>query len=187
MSFIGMEIRLAFPNEVKQIMDLIDEAKEIIAAYGSDQWQDGYPDASIIIDDILAGQGYVALEDGEIVAYTAAIFGNEEAYNAIFDGNWLTDNKDYITFHRIAVAKDKQGQAIGQTFLQGLIEGFDQVDFRGDTHEMNLGMQHIFEKLGYTYCGKVPLAGERLAYQKIKGDHEKADYQQIDEDSRYGL
>ena len=29
-------------------------------------------------------------------------------------------------------------------------------------------MQHILEKLGYVYCGKVPIDGERLAYQKIK-------------------
>lgn len=181
-----MDIRLAFPNEVGPIMTIIEGAKEVIAAYGSDQWQDGYPNADVIIEDIIKGQGYVALVDNQIVAYTAVIYGNEEAYNAIYEGQWLNDNKDYITFHRIAVAKDSQGQAIAQTFLQGLIEGHDQTDFRCDTHEKNLAMQHIMTKLGFTYCGKVPLAGVRLAYQKIKEEHEKASYQEINEDSRYG-
>lgn len=182
-----MEIRLAFPNEIQDILVLIEGAKEVIASYGSDQWQDGYPNEEVIINDILSGQGYVALVDHHIVAYAAAIYGNEEAYNHIYDGQWLVDNQDYLTFHRIAVSKNMQGQALAQTFIQGLIEGFDFKDFRCDTHEKNLAMQHILQKLGYHYCGKVPLAGMRLAYQKIKEDHERADYQEIDEDSRYGI
>ncbi|MGG6796871.1 UNVERIFIED_CONTAM: GNAT family N-acetyltransferase [Streptococcus canis] len=183
-----MDIRLAFPNEVAQVMNVIEDAKKVIATYGSDQWQNGYPNEDVIIDDILKGQAYVALNDeGTIVAYAAAIYGNEEAYNAIYDGQWRTPNQAYVTFHRIAVSKNHQGQTIAQTFLQGLIEGFDQKDFRCDTHEKNKVMQHILEKLGYIYCGKVIVEGERLAYQKLKKGHEQADYQEIDEDSRYGL
>ena len=183
-----MEIRLAFPNEVAQVMTVIEDAKAVIAAYGSDQWQNGYPNEEVIIDDILKGHAYVALNDeGTIVAYAAAIYGNEEAYNAIYDGQWRTPNQDYVTFHRIAVSKDHQGQGVAQTFLQGLIEGFDQKDFRCDTHEKNNVMQHLLTKLGYVYCGKVPLDGIRLAHQKLKERHEQADYQEIDEDSRYGL
>lgn len=182
-----MEIRLAFPNEVSQVMAVIEGAKEVIAAYGSDQWQDGYPNQELIFEDILRGQGYVALNEmGDIIAYAAAVYGNEEAYNAIYEGQWQTKNKEYMTFHRIAVSKDLQNQKIGQTFLQGLIEGIDETDFRCDTHPENKAMQHLLEKLGYVYCGKVPLSGVRLAYQKQKVDHEKADYQIIDEDSRYG-
>ncbi|MDU8038556.1 MAG: GNAT family N-acetyltransferase, partial [Streptococcus sp.] len=54
------------------------------------------------------------------------------------------------------------------TFLEGLIEGFDYLDFRSDTHAQNKAMQHIFEKLGFKQVGKVPVDGERLAYQKLK-------------------
>lgn len=39
----------------------------------------------------------------------------------------------------------------------------------------------FFEKLGYVYCGKVPIDGERLAYQKIKTKDENALYQEVDE------
>ncbi|VTS37442.1 GNAT family acetyltransferase [Streptococcus porcinus] len=181
-----MNIRLAFPNEVDSIMTIIEDAKAVLASYGSDQWQDGYPTADVIIDDIIDGVGYVALEDGEVIAYAAAIYGNEEAYNAIYDGQWLTDDRHYITFHRIAVAKDIQGKGIAQTFVEGLIEGFDYDDFRCDTHEKNLAMQAILSKLGFHFCGKVPLAGVRLAYQKLKKEDEKTvKYQEIDEDRRY--
>ncbi len=51
-----MEIRLAFPNEVDAIMQVMEDAKKCLADAGSDQWQNGYPNADVIIDDIISGQ-----------------------------------------------------------------------------------------------------------------------------------
>ena len=159
-----MEIRLAFPNEVDAIMQVMEDAKKCLAKSGSDQWQNGYPNADIIIDDIISGQAYVALEEGELLAYAAVTKSPEVAY----EGNWQAGESEYLVFHRIAVAADVQGQGVAQTFLEGLIEGFDYLDFRSDTHAENKAMQHIFEKLGFKQVGKVSVDGERLAYQKLK-------------------
>lgn len=166
-----MEIRLAFPNEVDAIMQVIEDAKKCLADAGSNQWQNGYPNADVIIDDIISGQAYVALEEGELLAYAAVTKSPEEAYEAIYEGNWQAGESEYLVFHRIAVAADVQGKGVAQTFLEGLIEGFDYLDFldfRSDTHAENKVMQHIFEKLGFKQVGKVPVDGERLAYQKLK-------------------
>lgn len=176
-----MEIRQAFPNEVDQIMLVIEDARKQLAASGSNQWQGKYPDEVTIYDDVLTGQGYVALLDGQIVAYAAVITDGDPAYDKIYDGQWKHNNHRYITFHRVAVLSSVTGRKVAQTFLQGLIEGTDGHDFRCDTHEKNGAMQHIFEKLGYVYCGKVPIDGERLAYQKIKTKDENALYQEVDE------
>ncbi|MGT2929456.1 N-acetyltransferase family protein [Streptococcus dentasini] len=176
-----MNIRLAFPNEVSQIMTIIDDARRYLAESGSDQWQGAYPQEADIFNDILQGQAWVGLEEGEIVAYAAVIDGREPAYDAIYDGHWAHNNHRYITFHRIAVSAKVRGRGLAQTFLQGLIEGHDGPDFRCDTHEKNLAMRHILEKLGYIYCGKVTFEGERLAYQKIKRKTEKGFYQEVDE------
>ena len=165
-----MEIRLAFPNEVATVMKVIEDARKTLAKSGSDQWQNGYPNADIIIDDIISGQAYVALEEGEVLAYAAVTKSPEAAYEAIYDGNWEGKEAEYLAFHRIAVASDVQGQGVAQTFLEGLIEGFDYLDFRSDTHAKNKAMQHIFEKLGFKQVGKVPVDGERLAYQKLKSN-----------------
>ena len=165
-----MEIRLAFPNEVNAVMKVIEDAKKTLAQSGSDQWQNGYPNADIIIDDIISGQAYVALEEGELLAYAAVTKSPEKAYEAIYDGNWEGKEAEYLVFHRIAVASDVQGQGVAQTFLEGLIEGFDYLDFRSDTHDQNKVIQHIFEKLGFKQVGKVPVDGERLAYQKVKSN-----------------
>lgn len=83
-----MEIRLAFPNEVDAIMQVMEDAKKCLADAGSDQWQNGYPNADVIIDDIISGQAYVALEEGELLAYAAVTKSSEEAYEAIYEGNW---------------------------------------------------------------------------------------------------
>lgn len=165
-----MEIRLAFPNEVDAIMQVIEEAKKCLADAGSTQWQNGYPNTDTIIEDIISGQAYVALEEGELLAYAAVTKSPESAYEAIYDGNWEGKEAEYLVFHRIAVASDVQGQGVAQTFLEGLIEGFDYLDFRSDTHDQNKVMQHIFEKLGFKQVGKVPVDGERLAYQKVKSN-----------------
>ena len=165
-----MEIRLAFPNEVDAIMHVIEEAKKCLAEAGSTQWQNGYPNADTIIEDIISGQAYVALEEGELLAYAAVTKSPEKAYEAIYDGNWEGKETEYLVFHRIAVASDVQGQGVAQTFLEGLIEGFDYLDFRSDTHAQNKAMQHIFEKLSFKQVGKVPVDGERLAYQKVKAN-----------------
>ena len=165
-----MEIRLAFPNEVDAIMQVIEEAKKCLAETGSTQWQNGYPNTDTIIEDIISGQAYVALEEGELLAYAAVTKSPEKAYEEIYDGSWEGRESEYLVFHRIAVASDVQGQGVAQTFLEGLIEGFDYLDFRSDTHAKNKAMQHIFEKLGFKQVGKVPVDGERLAYQKLKSN-----------------
>ena len=165
-----MEIRLAFPNEVDAIMQVIEEAKKCLADAGSTQWENGYPNIDTIIEDIISGQADVALEEGELLAYAAVTKNPEKSYEAIYDGNWEGKEAEYLVFHRIAVASDVQGQGVAQTFLEGLIEGFDYLDFRSDPHAENKAMQHIFEKLGFKKVGKVPVDGERLAYQKLKSN-----------------
>lgn len=182
-----MEIRLAHPNEVAAISQVLQDAKAFLAASGSSQWQGDYPNQEDIFEDILNGHAYVAIVDGLLAAYAAVHRGKEAAYEAIYDGKWQHKNPIYTTFHRVAVAEAFRGQQIIQTFLQGLIEGQKGPDFRCDTHANNLAMQHILEKLGFVYCGKVPIDGERLAYQKIKSKREASLYQEIAEDDRWML
>ena len=127
----------------------------------------------------------MAVEDQEVVAYATVYKGNEAAYNEIYDGKWEHDNYMYVTFHRVAVAKEAAGKGVAQTFLQGLIEGEKGPDFRCDTHPDNVVMQHLLEKLGYHYCGKVPIDGVRLAYQKIKRKAETSLFQVVSEEDRW--
>lgn len=88
-----MEIRLAFPNEVDAIMQVMEDAKKCLADVGSDQWQNGYPNADIITEDIISGQAYVALEEGELLAYAAVTKSPEATYEAIYEGKWQSGDQ----------------------------------------------------------------------------------------------
>ena len=70
-----MEIRQAFPNEIGAIMTVIESARTALAEAGSTQWQgaDGYPTEETIFDDVLNGQAYVGIVDGQIVSYAAVM------------------------------------------------------------------------------------------------------------------
>ena len=131
-----MEIRMAYPNEIKRIMEIIQDAKESLAQRQVDQWQDGYPDEEIIFEDILESRGYVAVEDQEVVAYAAVHKGNEAAYNEIYDGKWEHDNYMYVTFHRVVVAKEAAGKG-GSDLPSRFNRRGKGPDFRCDTHPDN--------------------------------------------------
>ena len=81
-----MEIRLAFPNEVDAIMQVIEGAKKCLAEAGSTQWQTATQMQNTIIEDIISGKAYVALDEGDLLAYAAVTKSPEKAYEAIYDG-----------------------------------------------------------------------------------------------------
>ena len=66
-----MEIRMAYPNEIKRIMEIIQDCQGKPGSKTGRPVQDGYPDEEIIFEDILESRGYVAVEDQEVVAYAA--------------------------------------------------------------------------------------------------------------------
>lgn len=166
-----MEIRLAFPSELKRILELIEDSRRFIASYGGDQWQGAYPDEAPIMEDILQGYSQVAVVDGQVAAYVA-MQGHEPAYDQPLEGAWSNPDKtDYLTFHRIAVGQAFRGQKIVLALLEGLMEVRQSQEFRADTHPDNQSMQHIFEKLGFSKIGRVELPdGERLAYEKLPAE-----------------
>ena len=128
---------------------------------------------------------------GPITHFDASQFKTQFACEVKnFDVTKYIDRKearkmDLYTQYAVAVAKEAAGRGVAQTFLQGLIEGEKGPDFRCDTHPDNKVMQHLLEKLGFHYCGKVPIDGVRLAYQKIKRKAETSLFQVISEDDRW--
>ena len=99
----------------------------------------------------------MAVEDQEVVAYAAVYKGNRRPIMRFTMAEWEHDNYMYVTFHRVAVAKEGCWQrGVAQTFLQGLIEGEKGPDFRCDTHPDNVVMRHLLEKIGLPLLWKGP-------------------------------
>lgn len=136
---------------------------------GSKQWQDGYPNESVVEKDIERGIGYVLTINGEIAAYAAVILNDEPAYSKIV-GTWLTSG-DFYVVHRIAVSDKFSGQGLGKVIMQFIEEFALKNNVRSikvDTNFDNPAMLKTFEKLGYVYCGEVTFRDSpRRAYEKV--------------------
>jgi len=152
-------------------MAIINEAKATLKASGIDQWQKGYPNEAVILQDIAGGYSYVYLRDGIPAATFAFFCGEDPTYKVITEGHWLTDNP-YSVIHRITIKGAFRGQGVLGEIVEwateeSLKKGYTSM--RIDTHPDNKSMQRALQKAGYTYCGHIltTISDMRWAYEKV--------------------
>ena len=165
------QFRKAVAIDSPQIWMILQQAIQRRKEDGSNQWQDGYPNETVVANDIANGYGYV-LADGEtIVGYTAVLLNDEPEYAKIV-GKWITD-EEFVVFHRVAVSNDYLGQGLAVKLIQHIEEiakANNIKSIKADTNFDNPAMMKIFEKLGYVYCGEVFFRGSaRRAYELVLG------------------
>ena len=168
-----MKIQLSTFEDIPAIIAIINDAKEYLASQKIDQWQNGYPNAEQVANDIKNNESYVVVNDENEVIATAMFTTNPEPTYKIIDGNWnIDENEKYGVVHRMAIKKEfrKFGLAtfIFHEFHMQLLEKKIK-SLKIDTHEKNLGMQALIKKLGYTYCGIIytNYHAKRLAFEKV--------------------
>ncbi len=160
--------RNAKATELPDIWTIMQQAIAKRKNDGSQQWQDGYPNPEIIKEDIEKHSAFVLVTNNSIAGYVSIAISNEPAYNNI-EGQWLTHN-DYVVFHRLAIAKQYLGKGLGKKIM-AYIEKYalqnNVLSIKADTNFDNSAMLSLFEKYGYTYCGKVFFRNSpRNAYEK---------------------
>lgn len=161
-------LRKARKEDASAIWCMLQNAIERRRKDGSEQWQDGYPNPTVVANDIENGFGYVMILEDELVGYVSVMINNEPAYEAI-DGQWLTEG-NFIVFHRVAIAEKHLGKGFAKELFKH-IEAFAQeqqiFSIKVDTNFDNHGMLHILKQLDYVYCGEVHFRGSaRKAFEK---------------------
>jgi GNAT superfamily N-acetyltransferase len=161
--------RKATIEEKDTIWNLLQQAIKRRKEDGSNQWQDGYPNETIVENDIKNEFGYVLLDQEKIIGYSAIIINDEPEYKKII-GNWIT-NDDFVVVHRIVIAEEYLGQGLSKIILKH-IEDFalkNKINsIKVDTNFDNFAMMKVFDSLGYIYCGEVFFRGSpRRAYEKV--------------------
>lgn len=161
--------RQAMLSDAPIIWDILQSAIARRKADGSNQWQDGYPNLEIIETDILKSSGYVLEIDGLIAGYVAVLINDEPEYENL-QGQWLTRG-DFVVFHRMAVSPEFLGKGVARKLflhIERFARQHDINSIKADTNFDNAIMLHLFEKLGYRYCGQVYFRGSaRRAYEKV--------------------
>ena len=161
-----MEIRKAEFGDLDRMMEIYADARAYMRDHGNaTQWAGGYPSEGRIREDIMAGESYVCVEDGEILGVFCFFIHKDPTYDVIYEGSWLND-KPYGVIHRIAVAKHRRGVA---SFCYEFALS-KCPNLRIDTHRDNIPMQNSLKKNGFTRCGIIHLQNgdPRIAFQKCR-------------------
>ena len=86
-----MKIRKSRMEDVNDIMNIIDAAKQYMVSHGNKtQWVDGYPGEEIIISDIKDNNSYVITHNDIIAGTFSFIIGKEPTYQVIKNGDGIT-------------------------------------------------------------------------------------------------
>ena len=165
-----LALRYTKLEDIERVMEIIKQAQQYFKEKGINQWQNGYPNAKVIENDIKNGHSFVLIKNNEIVGTIAISFEGEVTYNKIFEGAWKS-NDNYAVIHRISVDHDLKGiglssEMIKQTELMCNKKSVGSI--KVDTHEDNQAMQRSLIKNGFDYCGVIYLAdgSKRVAFQK---------------------
>lgn len=162
-------IRLAKVKDINRIMEIINEGKKNLAEKNIAQWGSDYPDQDVIMNDIENNEFYVMELNDEPVAVMSLITKPDSSYDTLKGGKWQSNS--YTAVHRLAVAGEYMGNGYGLMMLEYAIEktaelGYESI--RIDTHEDNMAIVKIAEKLGFEYRGTISFdnGGMGVAYEK---------------------
>ncbi len=166
-----MQLRKAKEHDAAGIMKIIEQAQTDLKESGINQWQNGYPNTEVILNDIFHKNSYVLIDGDRLIGTAAISFDGEETYNTIYEGNWSSTGR-YAVIHRIAIDREYKGKGFSSVIIQNAEAMCNEKEVRSirvDTHRDNISMQKMLLKNGFKYCGIIYLkdGSERLAYDKL--------------------
>ena len=169
--------RVAEPSDMDNIMLTIRQAKNYMKKHRVDQWQSGYPNEDMVLEDIARGEGHVMTHGGKFAGYFMLTKAPQEEYEKLTDGKWRTDGL-YCTLHRSCVAAEYRGSGMSERLMaaaEALAREQGASALRADTHRHNEPMKRLLRRSGFTYRGNIRIEPEaerghdpaRQAFEKL--------------------
>ena len=165
-----MKIELSTKENLKDILNIINQAKIYMKENGINQWNEDYPKIESLENDILNKNSYIVKDNDKIIGTFVLIFGNEKSYQKI-EGAWKKDIP-YGTLHRVAVNNNCKGKGVAGfilDFAEALAKEKNVFSLRIDTHKDNISMRRFIEKSNFDFCGIIYVEDgtPRIAFEKI--------------------
>ncbi len=163
-----MKFRKAVQSDLKQMMLIICDAQKDLKEMNVDQWQNGYPNETVLSEDILKEKAYVLDCDELIAALMVCSMNDETTYEPL--KTWKTE--EYLVIHRFAVSKLLQRQGMASMMIEHAkqLAGKNGIfSLRIDTHEKNVRMRRFLEKNQFEERGIIYLkdGNPRIAYELL--------------------
>jgi RimJ/RimL family protein N-acetyltransferase len=151
-------IRLARVADIEGILSVANDAIANLHADNVDQWQNGYPNKEVFLNDI-KNQTLFVYEDKEIQGVCNLSLERDPSYDIIENGEWLTNGK-YLVIHRIAVSTKVIGKGVARKLFAFAIDygrNNNVGSIRIDTHSNNKRMMGTLKNAGFIKCGVINL------------------------------
>ncbi|HBE78507.1 MAG TPA: GNAT family N-acetyltransferase [Firmicutes bacterium] len=156
-------IRPAELNDLEPIMKVIRSVCQEMQREGNNQWDENYPQAADFIKDIGQKELYVSQINGLVSGFICINDYEPEEYARI---HWSCNQK-LMVLHRMAVAPDFRNQGIGAMllrFAEQLAQKSGVHYLRTDTNSLNVKMNGLFRKLGFTFVGQMEAFGKEVPF-----------------------
>lgn len=160
-----MKITRAQAEDLDAIMEMYASCVQGMLALGIDQWDESYPNRSIIEQDIQDGCYYIGMLANEIVAGMRVDKIQDPTYLSI---DWEDKSNNFMVVHRLGSTTKVWSQGVGKQmmdFAEKLAQENGCTSFRLDTYSHNPKAMEFYKKRGYKQLGHIHLkAGKDIYY-----------------------
>jgi ribosomal protein S18 acetylase RimI-like enzyme len=152
-----MIIRYAILTDLPNILKLVSEVVPLMNAGGNFQWDNNYPNANVLANDIQHQKLWVVEVEGNIAGISAITTDQDPEYAQV---GWDLSETAIVT-HRLAVSPHFRGMGIAEALMQKAENEAQRRNIktlRVDTNSENAATQKLFPKLGYVFAGEIGLS-----------------------------
>jgi len=159
-----MIIRKAEISDLENIMLMYKSCVAGMIANGIDQWDESYPNAEVIMEDLIAQTYFVAIENNIIIAGINIDQNQDDTYLAL---DWKDKENQFLVVHRLAVKVEFWSDGIGKSlmlFTENLVTEKELISIRLDTYSGNPKAMEFYRRLGYRELGVINLKPDKNEY-----------------------
>ena len=159
-----MIIRKANKTDLDNIMLMYTSCVKGMIANNIDQWDETYPNAAVIMEDLIAQTYFVAIENNVIIGGINIDKDQDKTY---LDIDWEDRKNQFLVVHRLAVKTEFWNDGIGKSlmlFTESLVSKKGLKSIRLDTYSGNPKAIEFYKRLGYKEMGKIDLKPEKDKY-----------------------
>ena len=142
-------------RDIDTIMAITKACAKHMISKGIYQWNEHYPNRDAFVKDVKRNELFVLEINGEIMGSLVISTLMDNEYQPI---DWLTENKNNIYIHRLAVHPAFQGKGYAQQ-LMDFAEAYaienNYTSIRLDTFSQNKRNQNFYELRGYKRLGDI--------------------------------
>ena len=165
-----MIIRKANKTDLDNIMLMYTSCVKGMIANDIDQWDETYPNAVIIMEDLIAQTYFVAIKNNVIIGGVNIDKDQDKTY---LDINWEDTSNSFLVVHRLAVKEEFWKKKIGKKlmiFAENMVIEKGLISIRLDTYSGNPKAMEFYRRLGYRELGSInlkPNKNEYYCFEKI--------------------